>query len=240
MILFSGLFMLWTAHFWEVERVEIKGATANTEAHLNAFVEAEQLQGKHLLRINPLTLRAQLEQSPLIKYVALEREILPAVLTLKVQERLPRYFLHSKMPVYDKNTKKYSAQSTALTVIDGEGFVLPLASQRFEYAGPEMYLKPSVYQDKISEQHLNIVRVLDGFYDKQLLNHVGVFDISDPKNLVFHLAEPALKVWLGIPEDLILKMQLIESTYQASEAPQASIDYIDLRFWDHPVVRKRD
>ncbi len=239
MILSTGLFLLWTAHFWEIATVEVKGTTPNTHDYVSAFVQKEKLQGSHLLRINPLVLKKELEKSPLVKHVTFEREILPAALTLKVQERLPHYLLYHGLPTYDKKTQQYLTQPSQRTIIDAEGIVLPLSGKSFDYSGPLLYLNPSQFKGKVSLTHLNLIRELDALAEKEVLQYTGVFDVSDPQNLVFHGGDPALKVWLGMPEEILLKMQLIESTFKASEVPPSEIEYIDLRFWQHPVVKKR-
>jgi hypothetical protein len=239
MIMASGLFLLWTAQFWNIQKVEIKGATINTERHVQAFVENEHLQGMHLLKVNPLVLKKRLEANPLVKQVTFEREILPAYLTLKVQERLPRYVLYSALPLYDKMTKKVQVPERYAKIVDAEGIILPLPVKRFEYAGPHFYLKPSLIKKKLSAEHLNLIRELEALDERELLDHNGVFDISNPQNLIFYLNDPSLRVWLGMPEDLLLKMQLIDSTHKGSGVPESEIEYIDLRFWKHPVVKKR-
>lgn len=239
MILSTGLFLLWTAHFWKITTVEVKGTSANTQTYVENFVAQEKLQGSHLLQINPLRLKAALENSPLVKHVTFEREILPAALTIKVQERLPHYLLYHALPVYDQKTQKYSANPSQWTIIDAEGIVLPLSGKSFEYSGPVLYLNPSHFKEKVSMTHLNLIRALDAFAEKEVLPYAGVFDVSDPQNLVFHGSKPPVKVWLGIPEDILLKMQLIEPTFKASGASESEIEYIDLRFWQHPVVKKR-
>lgn len=238
MVLSTGLFLLWTAHFWEVTQVEIKGTSVNTHDYVANFVQQEKLQGSHLLQINPLVLKKELEKSPLVKHVTFEREILPAALTLKVQERLPHYLLYHTLPTYDKKTQKYLEQPSQLTVIDAEGIVLPLSGKAFDYSGPLLYLNPSHFKEKVSLTHLNLIRELDALAEKEVLNYTGVFDVSDPQNLIFHGSEPSVKVWLGMPEEILLKMQLIESTFKASEVSASEIEYIDLRFWQHPVVKK--
>jgi len=239
MIMASGLFMLWTAQFWNLQAVEIKGATINTEQYVQTFIENERLQGKHLLAVNPLVLKKRLEVNPLVKQVTFEREILPAHLTLKVQERLPRYVVYSTLPLYNKETKKVQVSERDAKIVDAEGIILPLPSKRFEYIGPHFYLKPGLIKARLSVEHLNLIRELEALHEKQLLVHRGVFDISNPQNLIFYLNDPPLRVWLGMPEDLLLKMQLIDSTYKGSGVSESEIEYIDLRFWKHPVVKKR-
>ncbi len=222
--------MLWTAHFWEVEKVHIQGATANTLAYVENFVQRRQIQGQHVLALNPLELKSALETNPLLKNVALEREILPATVTLKVQERQPRYVL--------LNTFAKRLTDAKTTVIDAEGMVLPLASSQLDYTGPVIYLDPKRYQKgQIPAEHLNLIHELNELYARKALTDVGVFDISNPQNVMFYLEKPALKIWLGRPEELVVKMRLIESTYQAAEVKEADVDYIDLRFWNHPVVK---
>lgn len=239
MIMASGLFVLWTAQFWNIQKVEIKGTTVSTESYVQDFVKKEQLQGKHLLKVNPLVLKKALEANPLVKQVTFEREILPAHLTLKVQERLPRYLLHSALPLYDKTLKKLQPVERHTKVVDAEGIILPIPSKRFEYIGPHFYLKPDLIKKTLSVEYLNLIRELEALDEKQLLAHSGVFDISNPQNLIFYLNDPPLRVWLGMPEDLLLKMQLIDSTNKGSGVPEDEIEYIDLRFWKHPVVKKR-
>ncbi len=239
MIMTSGLFLLWTAQFWNLQQVEIKGATINTERYVQTFVKNENLRGKHLLKINPLILKKRLEINPLVKQVTFEREILPAHLTLKVQERLPRYVVYSALPLYDSATKKVQVPERYAKIVDAEGILLPLPSKRFAYVGPHFYLKPTLIKKKLSMEHLNLIRELEALDEKKLLGHSGVFDISNPQNLIFHLNDPPLRVWLGMPEDLLLKMQLIDSTHKGSGVSESEIEYIDLRFWKHPVVKKR-
>lgn len=239
MIMASGLFVLWTAQFWNIQQVEVKGATVNTERYVQAFIEKEKLQGKHLLKVNPLVLKKILAANPLVKQVTFEREILPAHLTLKVQERLPRYLLYTAIPPYDKSTQKLQPVERFAKIVDAEGIILPLPAKRFEYIGPYFYLKPGLIKKKLSVEHLNLIRELEALDEKQLLAHGGVFDLSNPQNLIFHLNDPPLRVWLGMPEDLLLKMQLIDSTNKGSGVSESEIEYIDLRFWKHPVVKKR-
>jgi len=232
MVMASGLWMIWTAPFWQIETIEIRGTSPHTLTYLQDFLAQAQIKGKHLLGFNPLELEQQVEQNPLVKNAQFERELLPTRLVIKVQERTPAYLvLHEK--------RYYTYTPAASFVIDYEGVVLPLPPNTVPASELRVSIEPELVKAQFPAPQLDLLRQLETLQDQKKLNVKGVFNLSNPQNIILQLEEPALKIWLGRAEDLPIKLRLIEPTLKTAELEKAKIDYVDLRFWKHPVVKTR-
>lgn len=232
MILASCLWMIWTAHFWWIQNIDIRGSSPHTQAWLEQLVSEQNIQGQHLLRLNPLTLKDLAEQNPLVQTAQFERELLPTRLVIKVQERKAAYLiLHEK--------KHYAYSVNASSVIDHEGVVLPLPTSHAPKSSLQISASPELLQTTLPAPNLDLLRQLETLQAQGRLQVDGVFNISNPQNLILHLNQSNLKVWLGRAEDLPVKLQLIEASLKTAEKEQADIAYLDLRFWKHPVIKTR-
>ncbi|MBF2054388.1 MAG: cell division protein FtsQ/DivIB [Candidatus Sericytochromatia bacterium] len=232
MVMASCLWMIWTAHFWWIQNIEIRGSSPHTQAWLEQLVSAQNIKGQHVLRLNPLTLKDLAEQNPLVQTAQFERELLPTRLVIKVQERKAAYLiLHEK--------KHYAYSVNASSVIDHEGVVLPLPASHAPKSLLQISADPGLLQTVLPTPNLDLLRQLETLQSQGRLQVDGVFNISNPQNLILHLNERNLKVWLGRAEDLPVKLQLIEASLKTAEKEQADIAYLDLRFWKHPVIKTR-
>lgn len=233
MILGSTLFMIWTAPIWTIREVDIRGTTPYTRKYLEDFLQARSLVGQHLLKLNPLQLKAQILKNPLVRDAQFERELLPTRLTVKVQERKPAHFIYrqqGRVPVISK---------AGSFILDHEGVVLPLPAAAAPEQLVQVSIRPELIKKKLSASQLDMLRQLEVMAQQKLLPVKGVFDLSSPQNLVLYLADPAVTVWLGRSEDLLIKLKLIQPTLETAKPEISSVDYIDLRFWKHPVIKSR-
>ena len=235
MVLFTALFLLWTANFWKVQRVDIEGASAYTEQFLQDFVASEQLRGQHLLTINPLIIREALLHNPLLKQVNLERELWPTRLVFDVQERQPRYRIYTELPQRSDTEQAASETEKSVTIIDAEGIVLPLKRDPLPEQKLAVFIAPDKLRLRLADTQLHLMHQLSALYKAERLKADGVFDISNPQNLIFHQRDPKLEVWLGRPEDILLKIQMIDPARKAAKVSDKEISYLDLRSWKHPV-----
>lgn len=227
MILGSVLFMIWTASFWYVQDIEVRGSSPHTEAFVKQFLDQRQITGKHLLAFNPIELKAEALKNPLVKDIHFERELLPTRLLVKVQERKPAY------RVFQSNS-----QPRQSWIVDLEGIVLPLPPESLETQELEVQMSPKLVHERIPEAQLRLIRQLESLQKSGKLDKIdGVFDLSEAKNLILYQRNPQLTIWLGRPEDLNIKLRLITPTYETAQKQNQNIQYIDLRFWQHPVVK---
>lgn len=232
MVLASSLWMIWTAPFWWIQTVDIRGSSPHTQTWLTQLLKEQAVQGQHLLRLNPLLLKSQAESNPLVQTAQFERELLPTRLVIKVQERKAAYLiLHEK--------KHYAYSVNASSMIDHEGVVLPLPANQAPKSPLQFSASPELLKDVLPAPNLDLLRQLETLQAQGKLAIDGVFNISNPQNLILHLNDKGLKVWLGRAEDLPVKLQLIEASLTTAEKEQANIAYLDLRFWKHPVIKTR-
>jgi len=232
MILGSCLWMIWTASFWYIQSVEVKGASVYTDKYVQEFLESQHLIQKHILQINPLELKTELIKSPLVKDATFEREVLPTRLTVKVQERQAAFLIFQQIP--PSKTAK-----TAFFIVDHEGVVLPLPQDVVDDKGANVRLDPKQVKEAISVEHMETLRQLDLLHRQKHLETDGVFDISDLQNIILYLPGRQLTVWLGRMEEIPHKVKLIDPVLKAAGTNASQIQYIDLRFWKHPVVKKK-
>lgn len=233
MILGSALFTIWSAPFWQVQKVEIRGTTAFTEKHLAGFLKSHKLVGQHILKLNPILLERELLKNPLVLTAHFERELLPTRLTVRVQERKPAHVVYRQQstgPLLDKSKA---------WILDHEGVVLPLPASAAPEGPVQVSVKPPIIKQRLPQAQLDLMRLLEVLSDQKLLTVDGIYDISQPQNLIFYLKQPRLTVWLGKSEDLVIKLKLIQPTLETAKQDIASIDYIDLRFWKHPVIKSK-
>lgn len=232
MILGTCLWMIWTASFWYIQSIEVRGASIYTDQYVQDFLKSQNLIHKHILQINPLELKAELVKSPLVKDAKFEREILPTRLTVKVQERQAAFLVYQQIP-------KSPTAKTAFQIIDHEGVILPLPQDVIDDKGVRVRLDPKQMTGAISQEHMENLRQLDLLHRQKHLETEGVFDISDLQNLKLYLPDRQLIIWLGDMADIPHKVKLIEPVLKAAEAPESQIQYVDLRYWHHPVVKQK-
>lgn len=232
MVLASSLFSLWTASFWYVQKTDIQGSSSYTRAFLNQFLQDHQVDHRHILTLNPIALKAEAQTNPLVQDIQIERQLLPTKLILKVQERKAAYLVYQQPPNYAPQTSKHF-------VIDLEGVVLPLPPESVSAQGVQTSIDPKLVQEHFPLEQLELLRHLDRLYQQKEISIRGIYDLSAPENLILYQKDPDLTIWLGRPEDLPIKLQLIEPTLKASDQKIEKIDHIDLRFWKHPVVKTR-
>lgn len=236
MALGSLLFLLWSAPFWSIQSVDIRGTSSYTRKYLEDFLKAKSLVGLHILKLNPLTIKQQVLKNPLVRNVQFERELLPTRLTIKVQERKAAHLVYrqqGQFPLLDKHKA---------WILDHEGVVLPLPADAAPEQMVQVSMQPAKLKQKLPQTQLDLLRQLEALAQQKILPVEGVFDLSNPQNLILHLKEPAVRIWLGKAEELFIKLKLIEPVLQtAKQQNQAysGIDYIDLRLWKHPVIKAR-
>lgn len=233
MILGSLLFTIWTAPFWRIQSVDIRGTTPYTRKYLENFLQAHSLIGVHILRLNPMQLKQQILKNPLVQGAQFERELLPTRLTIKVQERKPDHLLYlvqGRPPQVDRSKP---------VVLDHEGVVLPLPPDVAPEQSVQLCVMPSLVKTRLPQPQLELLRELKAYAQQKLLPVEGVFDISRPQNLQLYLKQPKVTVWLGRSEDLQIKLKLIQPTLDTAKQDPERLDYLDLRFWKHPVLKAR-
>lgn len=232
MVLSSLLFTIWTAPFWRIQDTDIRGSSDYTRKYIEAFLNEQHILGRHLLAVDPIQLKLAAEQNPLIQAIQIERQLLPTKLTFKIQERKAAYLVYQQ-------PKNFGPQQSKYFVIDLEGIVLPLPADVVTQKNVQTSIDPSLVHKHLSQDHLELLRHLERLYQQNLISVQGIYNLSDSQNLTLHQKDPPLTVWLGRPEDLPIKLELIEPTLNSSQKNVENIEYIDLRFWKHPVVKTR-
>lgn len=233
MLLGSCLFMIWSANFWRVQSVDIRGTTPYTHSYLENFLQARSLVGRHILSLNPLALKQQMLKNPLVRDAQFERELLPTRLTVRVQERRPAYL------IYRQQGKQPLLNKAKAWILDHEGVVLPLPPAAAPEQLVQVSLDPSQIKQQLPQAQLDLLRELENLASQKLLPMSGVFNLSQPQNLLLHIKDSGLTVWLGKSEDLLIKLKLIQPTLETAKQKVQNIDYIDLRFWKHPVIKTK-
>ena len=231
MILSSSLFSIWTASFWRIQETEIRGTSDYTRKFMETFLAEQKIVNRHILSINPIQLKTKAEQNPLIQDIQIERQLLPSKLTLKIQERKAAYLVKYQ-PEGQQAQEQYF-------VIDLEGIILPLPIESVTHTSIQTIINPALVNSRFLQEQLELLRHLERLYQQNLISVQGLYDLSDPQNLILYQIDPLLTVWLGRPEDLPIKLQLMKPTLSSSQKKFENIEYIDLRFLKHPVVKTK-
>ncbi|PIQ24293.1 hypothetical protein COW36_23855 [bacterium (Candidatus Blackallbacteria) CG17_big_fil_post_rev_8_21_14_2_50_48_46] len=234
MLLSSILWQIWTSSLWQIQEVRPHGLSHYSTRFVLSYLDGKHLMGQHLLQVNPLVLQKELMDYPLLKSVNVERSLFPTVVNIFVIERKPTYRLFFERP----NAQVYTPEHSSL--MDEEGVLLNIP----DTSTPAHTVLASV--DKkilkmghLPETQLNILNLLNGLYQKKQLPIQGVYNLSNPENIILRTPEINSPIWLGKPEQLSLKLGLLPSLTQITAKQSQLVESIDLRFWKHPVIKTK-
>lgn len=234
MILSSALWQIWTAPFWLVEEVRPHGLSNYSTRYVLGYLSGKKLEGKHLLQINPLELQKELMDYPLLKEVRVERSFFPTRVNIHVIERKPAYRLFYEPP----QQGPYS--NTDSFLIDEEGYSLNIPDAHSpSHTIMTSLEKKQIKKGKLSPEHLLLLNQLNALYQQKQLPIQGVYNLSNPENLILRAPEIGVPVWLGKAESLSVKLGLLQPVLEISKKQPKPVDYIDLRFWKHPVLKTK-
>jgi cell division septal protein FtsQ len=232
MILSSALWQIWMAPFWQIKEVRPHGLSNYSTRYVLGYLNSKKLEGKHMLQVNPLELRKELLDYPLLKDVRVERSFFPSLINVFATERKPAYRLFFEAP----NLQAYSTEHSFL--IDEEGVLLNIPDTNSPaYKVLTSIEKKAIKKGKLSPEHLLLLNQLNQLYQNKQLNIQGVYNLTNPENIILRSPELNTPVWLGKAENLPVKLGLLDPVREISKKQPKSIDYIDLRFWKHPVLR---
>jgi len=228
MMLAAILWQFWMADFWRVQEVVYQGQYQHTRVFIEEHLKKEQVLGQHLVMLSPMKIKESLLKNPLLQDIRVERRLFPAALIIKVREREPAFEIELK--------PSKVGEKSELVLVDLEG-------HRLNYSQPVIFkqalrfrITPALLKTSLSEKHLLILHQLKS-QSQTLTFPEGVFDISQPENIVLYTSVSPAPVWLGQTLDMSRKLELLPSVIDVAKKKRASISYLDLRFWRHPVIR---
>jgi len=234
MILSSLLFQIWTAPFWQVQEIRPHGLSNYSTRYVLGYLSGKKLEGKHLLQINPLEIKKELMDYPLLKDVRVERSFFPTRVNIHVVERKPAYRLFYEEPTH----LPYSNNLSFL--IDEEGYLLNIPDGHTpSHTIMTSLEKKRLKKGKLTPEHLLLLNQLNALYQKKQLSVQGVYNLSNPENIILRAPEIGVPVWLGKAESLPVKLGLLQPVLEISKKQPKPVDYIDLRFWKHPVLKTK-
>lgn len=232
MILSSLLWHIWTAPIWMVQEVRPYGLSHYSTHYVLSYLNGKKFTGQHLLQINPLEIRKELLDYPLLKEVRVERVLFPTRVNILITERKPAFRLF-----YEPSSQQgYTTEQSVL--LDEEGVILHIS----EVQTPPHTVLTSLERNKLkkgrlSPEQLALLHQLNGLYQKKQLPIQGIYNISNPENIILRTPEMSAPIWLGKAENLPLKLSLLSPLNDIIAKQSQPIVYIDLRFWKHPVIR---
>lgn len=232
MILSSLLWQIWTAPIWIVQEVRPHGLSSYSTRYVLNYLNGKKLTGQHLLQINPLEIRKELLNYPLLKEVRVERRLFPALVNIFITERKPAFRLFYEPP----GQQAYTTEQSGL--LDEEGLILNIPDT---HTPPHTILtsleRKKLKKGQLQPEQLTLLHQLNGLYQKKQLPIQGIYNISNPENIILRTPEINAPIWLGKPENLSLKLGLLVPLNDIIVKQNRPIACIDLRFWKHPVIR---
>lgn len=226
-----GLWHFWQHPFWLVQTVQFHGLSPYNKQYVHSFINSTELKNKHILAINPVELQKKLLEYPLLKDAQVVRQLWPARLSIHIVERKPAYRVY----IEARSTQGYVDKNSVL--IDREGKVLVLPTK----IKPEKSLLLSVNHPTVLEnmtaETLDAIHKLNQLYESKRIAIQGVYNISNPANIILKSPDVKYPVWLGSLEDLPIKLRLIDPLQELTLKQMAPVLYVDLRFWRHPVLK---
>ena len=233
-IMVASLWGLWAPPLWSIQEVKLYGLSPHTHRHVIDYFQKHQIEGKHLLQVNPARLRDELLKFTLIQDVHIERHLFPPQLMVRVTERKPAFRI-----MLEADPKQPQRKGPGHVLIDVEGRVLTVPAN----TRPDQKLVASLAASKLTQtldrERLEVLHQLNAHLNAGQLAYPGVYNLNNPQNVILRRPDAATPIWLGKPQDLALKLSLLTPIQQLASKQRESIEYIDLRFWRHPVLKTR-
>lgn len=230
MAIIASLWGLWAPPLWSIQEVKLYGLSPHTHKHVIDYFQKHRIEGKHLLQVNPVRLRDELLQFTLIQDVHIERHLFPPQLMVRVTERKPAFRI-----VLEQAPLK----SPGHVLIDVEGRVLNVPPS----TRPDQKLVASLTANKLQKtldrERLEVLHQLNAHLNAGQLPYPGIYNLDNPQNVILRRPDATTPIWLGKPQDLALKLSLLSPIQQLAGKQREPIEYIDLRFWRHPVLKTR-
>lgn len=234
MAIIASLWGLWAPPLWSVQEVKLYGLSPHTHKHVVDYFQKHHIKGKHLLQINPLRLRNELLQFTLIQDVHIERHLFPPQLMVRVTERKPAFRI-----VLEADPKQPATKGPAHVLVDVEGRVLNVPPSTRPDQKLVASLAVSKLQKNLDRERLEVLHQLNAHLNAGQLPYPGVYNLDNPQNVILRRPDATTPIWLGKPQDLALKLSLLSPIQQLAAKQREPIEYIDLRFWRHPVLKTR-
>lgn len=234
---------LWNTPLFAIQEIKVNGITKDSKNFITKTLNKQEILKQHFFHIDPLEVKTQLEDYPLIKNVQIKRWFFPMRLEIELVERQPWLkILHiEKTATFNEDNPIIPNESL---VIDENGVILPIglnpkAAYDILFASDIQYdtipKKNNIIMAKISYVKLDIIRKILEYYETQQINEKGIFYIKNPQNIIFK--KDNFIYWLGKLEDFSQKIKLIPETTKAAQPHIAELKYIDIRFLQAPVIK---
>jgi len=224
-----GFYLLCTMNFWLIEDVEINGLTKNSYHYVSKLISQENLVNENIMLINPCELKSKLENRRIFKEVEIKRSILPTSLQINFVERIPY------IKIYEKTTSN-------TVFIDEEGIVLTSKPDNNKIL---FYTLNKINKFSITSEQLKVIKYIENLKKEKKISTLGLFDISNENNII--LNSGGYKFLLGNLENFVKKINTIPLIQEKIKTTSVSslihksdkneIEYIDIRFWDSPVLK---
>lgn len=216
-----GYYLVWDLPFWKIESVELNGLSKIGFEYIKKYDPEKSYKGHHILKLDSSFISKKLSNFRLFENVSVNRKLFPTKLYINFYERIPY------MTIYNSFEEKD-------ITIDEEGIVLTYLKAN---KNRSIYLIKKVFDYKLKPEQMNAIRVIDNLIMSKSIDDMGVFDITDPNNLI--LKTKTNKVLLGNLEDLIMKINSLKPLESLSKTNENELEYIDVRYWRNPVLIKK-
>ena len=231
---------LWNSPLFAIQNIKVKGTSKDSKTFITQTLNKKALLKQHFFHIDPLAIKKELENYPLIHHIQIKRWFFPMHLEIDVVERQPWLkILHiEKNTTFTEDNPIIPSQSL---IIDENGIVLPVKINRNDvlFATDIEYnnlpKKNNVIMAKISHIKIDIMQKIIEYYETKQINEKGIFYINNPQNII--LKKDDFIYWLGKLEDLPKKIKLIPEVTKVARQSKDRVKYIDIRFIQTPVIK---
>lgn len=216
-----GFYIFWDLPFWKVQQIEMSGLSNIGYQYISKLNPEKSYMGHHILKLDSTLISKKLSDFRIFEYVSVNRRIFPTKLYINFYERIPY------ITIYQSSKEKE-------VTLDEEGVVLT-------YLVPNktrsIYNINKINNYKLQDKQINTIRVIENLRNAKKIEDIGVFDISNPNNLILKTDEN--KIILGNTDDLPMKINSIRALESLSKTTKNELEYIDVRYWRNPVLIKK-
>lgn len=229
-VLFSVLWHLWSAPVWQLKKVHLHDLSQYSQSLVQSYIQGLNLEGRHILKVNPLVLKEHLLGFELVKGIDIRRSLFPGVLHIYVQERKAAFLVYP-------NSEKPNPEEAK--VVDDEGVVLRIPASEVPENSVRFTLSKRSLDQQISGEQVELMHYINQLFLKEEIAVQGFFNIEKTGEIILNTPAVPVPVWLGTRDNLPVKLSLIAPAMELAKKQSRPLRYIDLRYWKHPVLKTR-
>lgn len=209
-----GLYLLVTAPWWQVGDIRIFGAQPAKAAIIRQAIVHMDVLGTPLWRVDPQLVEQVVNGHDWVHQSEVRRWLFPARLDVYLRARVgwARLVWQGKIHTIDEDGVKVQDV-------------------------PQIPLLFQIDRQRPTPHQLTCMRQLVEAWRLRHLDGHGTYQVANPQKIIWLTGQET--VWLGTAEQLPAKIAAYHKLKPLAKAKGKRLEYIDLRWWQNPVLKVR-